>query len=60
MRTRSEMLELVTIDGQAKGIVARDLVTGKLSSYAADAVVLATGGYANVFNLSTNAVGCGT
>ncbi len=58
MFTRSEMLELVTIEGHAKGIVVRDLVTGKLSSHAADAVVLATGGYSSVFNLSTNAVGC--
>jgi succinate dehydrogenase / fumarate reductase flavoprotein subunit len=57
MFTRSEMLELVTIAGHAKGIVVRDLVTGKLASHAADAVVLATGGYSNVFNLSTNAVG---
>jgi succinate dehydrogenase / fumarate reductase flavoprotein subunit len=57
MFPRTEMLELVIIDGQAKGIVVRDLVTGKISSHAADAVVLATGGYGNVFYLSTNAQG---
>ncbi|MDB6041395.1 MAG: Succinate dehydrogenase flavoprotein subunit [Verrucomicrobiales bacterium] len=54
---RTEMLDLVVIDGHAKGIVVRDLVTGKVSSYSADAVVLATGGYSNVFYLSTNARG---
>jgi succinate dehydrogenase / fumarate reductase flavoprotein subunit len=58
MYTRTEMLELVIIDGHAKGIVARDLVTGEISSHAGDAVVLATGGYGNVFYLSTNAKGC--
>ncbi len=58
MFPRTEMLDLVVIDGHAKGIVVRDLVTGKISSHAADAVVLATGGYANVFYLSTNAIGC--
>ena len=58
MYTRAEMLELVLIDGHAKGIVARDLVTGEISSHAGDAVVLATGGYGNVFYLSTNAKGC--
>ena len=58
MHPRTEMLDLVIIDGHAKGIVVRDLVSGKISSYAADAVVLATGGYANVFYLSTNAIGC--
>ena len=52
------MLELVVIDGHAKGIVVRDLISGKISSHAADAVVLATGGYSNVFYLSTNAKGC--
>ncbi len=52
---RREMLDLVVIDGQARGIVIRDLVSGKLESMAADAVILATGGYANVFFLSTNA-----
>src|SRR3989441_1040759 len=58
MYPRSEMLDLVTIDGHAKGIVVRNLVTGEISSHAADAVVLATGGYGNVFFLSTNAKGC--
>ncbi len=53
--TRREMLELVTIDGVARGIVVRNLVTGELESHAADAVILATGGYGNVFYLSTNA-----
>ena len=55
---RTEMLDLVLVDGHAKGIVVRDLVTGKISSHAADAVILATGGYGNVFFLSTNAMGC--
>ncbi len=55
---RTEMLELVVIDGHAKGVVIRDLVTGQISTHAADAVVLATGGYGNVFYLSTNAKGC--
>ncbi len=58
MYPRSEMLDLVVIDGQARGIVARDLVTGEVTSYAADAVVLGTGGYGNAFYLSTNAKGC--
>jgi succinate dehydrogenase / fumarate reductase flavoprotein subunit len=58
MHARTEMLDLVIIDGQAKGIVVRNLVTGEISSHAADAVVLATGGYGNVFFLSTNAMGC--
>src|SRR5438045_3647737 len=58
MYPRTEMLELVVINGHAKGIVVRDLVTGEVSSHAADAVVLATGGYGNVFFLSTNAKGC--
>ncbi|HEY6852879.1 MAG TPA: fumarate reductase/succinate dehydrogenase flavoprotein subunit [Gemmatimonadales bacterium] len=58
MYARHEMLDVVLIDGQARGIVVRDLVTGKISSHAADAVVLATGGYANVYFLSTNAKGC--
>jgi succinate dehydrogenase / fumarate reductase, flavoprotein subunit len=57
LHPRTEMLDLVTVNGEAKGITARDLVTGEVSSYAADAVCLATGGYANVFNLSTNASG---
>src|SRR6266446_438218 len=58
MYPRTEMLDLVIIDGHAKGIVVRDLVTGEISSHAGDAVVLATGGYGNVFFLSTNAKGC--
>ena len=58
MFPRTEMLDLVLIDGHAKGIIARDLVSGEIASHAADAVVLATGGYGNVFYLSTNAVGC--
>ncbi len=58
MFPRTEMLDVVVIDGHAKGIVVRDLVTGEISSHAADAVVLATGGYGNVFYLSTNARGC--
>jgi succinate dehydrogenase / fumarate reductase flavoprotein subunit len=58
MYPRTEMLDLVVIDGQARGIVARDLVTGEVTSHAADAVVLGTGGYGNAFYLSTNAKGC--
>ncbi|HSB11977.1 MAG TPA: fumarate reductase/succinate dehydrogenase flavoprotein subunit [Blastocatellia bacterium] len=58
MYPRTEMLDLVLINGHAKGVVVRDLVTGKVSSHAADAVVLATGGYGNVFFLSTNAKSC--
>src|SRR5512138_3263499 len=54
---RTEMLELVVVDGRARGVVFRDLVTGHVASAAADAVVLATGGYGNVFYLSTNARG---
>jgi succinate dehydrogenase / fumarate reductase flavoprotein subunit len=57
MFPRTEMLDLVVIDGEAKGIIARDLITGKISSHAADAVILASGGYGNVFFLSTNAQG---
>jgi succinate dehydrogenase / fumarate reductase flavoprotein subunit len=57
MYPRTEMLDLVVIDGRARGIVVRDLVTGKIESHAADAVVLGTGGYGNVFYLSTNAKG---
>src|SRR5512140_3491670 len=57
MHPRHEMLELVVIDGQARGIIVRDLVTGAIESYVADAVVLGTGGYGNVFYLSTNAMG---
>ena len=55
---RREMLELVLVDDQARGIVVRNLVTGQLESYAADAVILATGGYGNAFYLSTNAKNC--
>ncbi|MGB5819197.1 MAG: fumarate reductase/succinate dehydrogenase flavoprotein subunit [Saonia sp.] len=58
MFPRHEMLDLVVIDGKAKGIIARDLVTGQLKRFAADAVVLATGGYSRVFRLSTLAIGC--
>lgn len=58
MFTRSEMVDLVVIDGKAKGIIVRDLVTGELKRFAADAVVLATGGYSRVFRLSTLAIGC--
>jgi succinate dehydrogenase / fumarate reductase flavoprotein subunit len=55
---RTEMLDLVVVNGKARGIVVRDLVSGEISAHAADAVILATGGYANVFYLSTNAKGC--
>src|SRR5512136_1975878 len=58
MFPRTEMLDIVVIDGHAKGIVVRNLITGVVSSHAGDAVVLATGGYGNVFFLSTNAKGC--
>ena len=58
MHPRTEMMDLVLVDGQAKGVVMRDLTTGEISTHAADAVVLATGGYGNVFFLSTNAMGC--
>ena len=57
MRPRTEMLDLVVVDGRARGIVVRDLVTGRLSVQTAHAVVLATGGYSNVYYLSTNASG---
>jgi succinate dehydrogenase / fumarate reductase flavoprotein subunit len=57
MYPRTEMLDLVVVDGKARGIIVRNLVTGKIEAHAADAVVLATGGYANVFFLSTNAKG---
>ncbi|MCX8030024.1 MAG: fumarate reductase/succinate dehydrogenase flavoprotein subunit [Thermodesulfovibrionales bacterium] len=55
---RTEMLDLVVIDGEAKGIIVRDLVTGEIRAHCADAVCLCTGGYSNVFYLSTNAMGC--
>jgi len=58
MFTRAEMLDIVLVGGQARGIVVRDMVTGAISSHAAHAVVLATGGYSRVFFLSTNAMGC--
>ena len=58
MYNRREMLDLVVIDGVARGITVRNLITGEIESYAADAVCLATGGYVNVFYLSTNAMGC--
>ncbi|MEZ4827340.1 MAG: fumarate reductase/succinate dehydrogenase flavoprotein subunit [Bacteroidia bacterium] len=57
LHTRKEMLDVVLVNGQARGIVTRDLVTGKIESHSAHAVVLATGGYGNVFYLSTNAMG---
>jgi succinate dehydrogenase / fumarate reductase flavoprotein subunit len=60
MFARHEMLELIVVDGVAKGIVVRDMVSGKIESHMADAVCLATGGYGNVFYLSTNAKGCNT
>ena len=56
MHARTEMLDLVVADGAARGVVARDLITGEISTHYADAVVLATGGYGNVFYLSTNAM----
>lgn len=58
MLPRHEMLDLVVIDGKAKGIIVRDLTNGAIKRYAADAVVLATGGYSRVFRLSTLAIGC--
>ncbi|HEX7598578.1 MAG TPA: fumarate reductase/succinate dehydrogenase flavoprotein subunit, partial [Polyangia bacterium] len=58
MFPRHEMLELIVVDGVAKGIVTRNMVTGQVESHVADAVCLATGGYGNVFYLSTNAKGC--
>jgi succinate dehydrogenase / fumarate reductase flavoprotein subunit len=58
MFSRHEMLDLVLVDGKARGIVTRDLISGKVESWSGHAVVLATGGYGNVFYLSTNAKGC--
>ena len=58
MFNRTEMLDLVVVDGKASGIIARDMVSGKVESHSAHAVVLASGGYGNVFYLSTNAMGC--
>ena len=60
MHPRTEMLDLVVVDGKARGIITRDLVSGKIEAWAGDAVLLATGGYGNVFYLSTNAKGCNT
>ena len=57
MYTRHEMLDLIVVDGRARGIIVRDMVTGEIETHFADAVVLATGGYGNVFFLSTNAMG---
>jgi succinate dehydrogenase / fumarate reductase, flavoprotein subunit len=57
LHPRSEMLDLVVVNGEAKGIIVRDLVTGRITPYAGDAVCLCTGGYANVYFLSTNAMG---
>jgi succinate dehydrogenase / fumarate reductase flavoprotein subunit len=58
VHARHEMVELVTVDGVAKGIVTRDMIDGTIERWAADVVILATGGYGNVFYLSTNAKGC--
>jgi len=58
MHPRTEMLDLVVVNGHAKGIITRNLVTGKIEAWAGDAVLLCTGGYSNVFFLSTNAAGC--
>ncbi len=58
MHTRCEVIDVVVVDGQARGIISRDLVTGELTRHSADAVVMATGGYGNVFFLSTNAMNC--
>jgi len=60
MHTHEEMLDVVVVEGYARGIVTRNVITGKISSHVADAVVLATGGYGNVFFLSTNAMYCNT
>ena len=58
MHSRTEMLDLIVVDGRARGIVTRNLITGKIETHFADAVVLGTGGYGNVYYLSTNAKGC--
>ena len=58
--TRREMMEVVVVDGQAKGIICRNLVTGEIEKYSAQAVLLCTGGYSNVYFLSTNAMNCNT
>ncbi len=57
LHANTEMLDLVVVDGQAKGVIVRDLITGQVARHSADAVILATGGYGNVFNLSTYARG---
>lgn len=58
MHERTEMLDLVIVNGQARGIISRNMVTGEITKHVADCVILATGGYGNVFYLSTNAKGC--
>jgi succinate dehydrogenase / fumarate reductase flavoprotein subunit len=58
--SRAEMLEIITIEGKARGVIVRDLITGELSTHTADCVVLCTGGYSNAYYLSTNAKGCNT
>src|SRR5699024_11512831 len=58
MPTRHEMLELLVAEGRARGVVVRDMVTGEIETHLADAVVLGSGGYGNVYFLSTNAMGC--
>lgn len=58
MHNRSEMLDLVVVDGRARGIITRNMVTGEIERHAADVVVLGTGGYSNIYYLSTNAKGC--
>ncbi|MBB1513735.1 fumarate reductase/succinate dehydrogenase flavoprotein subunit [Tessaracoccus sp. MC1627] len=58
MYARHEMVEVIVVDGRARGIVTRNMINGKVETWTADAVVLATGGYGNVFFLSTNAMGC--
>src|SRR6188472_4377894 len=60
MYNRHEMLELVKVDGKARGIIARNLITGEIERHSAHAVIIATGGYGNVYFLSTNAMGCNT
>jgi len=59
-QSRSEMLEIILVDGKARGIVVRDLVSGEITAHTADCVVMCTGGYSNAFYLSTNAKGCNT
>ncbi|MCC2679359.1 MAG: succinate dehydrogenase flavoprotein subunit [Pseudobdellovibrio sp.] len=58
LNTRREMLDLVVVDGKARGIIVRNLLTGEIESHSADCVILASGGYSNVFYLSTNAMAC--